>query len=67
MPGEVRRLIDIIIQERARGNPTLEATTKTKLLLKGIYIDKFTSTSADDPEIIEKIKEVAAEMGVTLQ
>ena len=66
MPGEIKRLIDTIIEKRAQGNRTIETTTKIKLMMKGIKADSFTLTSPDDTEIIQKIRQIAVEMGVTL-
>lgn len=64
MPGEIKRLIDSIVAKRSQGNPALVATTKTKLVLKGIRVDDFTPSSPDDPAIISKIRQVADEMGI---
>ena len=64
MPGEIKRLIDSIVTKRSQGNPTLVATTKTKLVLKGIRVDDFTPSSPDDPAVISKIRQVAEEMGI---
>ena len=60
-------MIDAIIEDRAHGNPTLVLTTKTKLILKGFNPDKFTATSPDDPQVMEKLRTLAREMGVTLR
>ncbi|HOQ47019.1 MAG TPA: hypothetical protein PLA43_04070 [Bryobacteraceae bacterium] len=59
-------MIDTIIAQRSKGNPTIELTTKTKMILKGINPDRYTSTSEDDPVVIGKLKKIAAELGVTL-
>lgn len=59
-------MIDTIIAKRSKGNPTIELTTKTKMILKGINPDRYTSTSEDDPVVIGKLRKVAAELGVTL-
>jgi hypothetical protein len=64
MAGSVKRMIDSIVQQRAKGNPTLVVSTKTKLILKGLNPDKFTDTSPDDPALISKVRAVAAELGV---
>jgi len=66
MPGQIKRMIDTIIAKRSKGNPTIELTTKTKMILKGINPDRYTSTSEDDPVVIGKLRKVAAELGVTL-
>ena len=64
MAGKIKKMIDIIILENAKGNETLVNLTKAKLTLKGINPKKFTDTSEDTPEIIEKLKVVANDMGI---
>lgn len=64
MPGKIKHLTDTIIEERAQGNPTIANTTKTKLILKGINPDAYTSSSPDDPEVIEKLRALADELGI---
>lgn len=59
-------MIDTIIAQRAKGNPTIELTTKTKMILKGVNPDRYTNTSEDDPVAIGKLRKIAAELGVTL-
>jgi hypothetical protein len=66
MAGKIRLLIDNLITKRAQGNPSLESTTRTKLLLKGIDGTKYSTSSEDDPAIIEKIRQIAKDMGVEL-
>ncbi len=60
-------MLDQIIAQRSQGNPTLQSTTKTKLILKGLNPEKFTANSADDPAVLQKVAAVAAEMGVSLR
>jgi len=67
MTGTIRQLIDNLIEERAHGNPSLESTTRTKLLLKGIDSGKYSLSSEDDPEVIEKIKQIAKDMNIKLK
>jgi len=66
MAGEVKRMLDRIIELRSRGNETIARTTKTKLILKGINPSKFTVDSENDPEIIARIKQIAIELGVKI-
>lgn len=67
MAGKIKAMIDAIIKERSQGNPSLESTTRTKLLLKGIDPSKYSDQSDDDPAVIAKIKQCAQEMGVALK
>lgn len=66
MAGEIKRLIDKIIKTRSKGDPTLEYTTKTKLIIKGIQPDKYTLTSDDDPVVINKVKQIGQSLGVAV-
>jgi hypothetical protein len=66
MAGQVKVLIDKIITIRAKGNATIALTTKTKLVLKGINPDQWTAISADDPAMITKVRQIAAELGVNV-
>lgn len=67
MPGKIHAMISTIVNERAKGNPSLESSTRTKLILKGIDPSKYTEKSEDDPLIIEKLQKCASEMGITLK
>lgn len=66
MPGQIKQLLDSIVQQRAKGNPTLLMTTRTKLILKGLNPDAFTASSPDDPVLVAKVRALAAELGVQL-
>ncbi len=66
MAGTIKRLIDTIIQQRAKGNPAIVSTTRIKLIMKGIYPDKFDQFSADDPAVIEKLQQLAQELGLKI-
>ncbi|TAJ45296.1 hypothetical protein [Methanofollis fontis] len=66
MAGQINRMIEQIIDQRSQGDEILKTTTKTKLILKGINPEKFTSASPDDPAIIAKLNTIAGEMGVRL-
>ncbi|MGD0300624.1 MAG: hypothetical protein ABSE86_26360 [Bryobacteraceae bacterium] len=66
MPGQIKRILDSIIQQRASGNPTIASTTKTKLILKGVNPDGFNGSSPDDPGVLAKVKAIAVELGVTI-
>ena len=41
MAGKIKKMIDGIIQQRAKGNPAVVSSTKIKFIMKGIYPDKF--------------------------
>jgi hypothetical protein len=64
MAGKINRMINSIIEQKSRGNPTLAMTTRTKLIIKGVNPAKFTQTSPDDELVIQKLFQIAQEMGV---
>jgi len=66
MAGKIHMMIEKIVRERAKGDPIIESTTKTKLILKGFDPNKFSATSADDLQLIVKLKQVASDLGVSL-
>ena len=66
MAGQIKQLIDAIVKQRANGNPTIELTTKAKLVLKGVNPGSFSETSPDDPVIIARIRKIAVDFGVQL-
>ncbi len=66
MPGLIKRMLDSIISQRAKGNQTLVMTTKTKLILKGVDPDGYNGASADDPVVLEKVRKIAGELGVSV-
>ncbi|HUJ95253.1 MAG TPA: hypothetical protein VLW84_08325 [Terriglobales bacterium] len=66
MAGRIKGLIDLILEQRAKGDPFLIDTTTAKLIFKGVNPERFTSTSPDDPSVEARIKAIAAELGVSL-
>ena len=67
MAGKIRQALDQIVEERGRGNPTFILATRTKLILKGLNPEKFNAASPDDPVLLQKVREVATEMGVLIR
>jgi hypothetical protein len=66
VPGKIKQAIDKIVAERSKGSETIAATTRTKLILKGIKINAYNQSSEDSPEVLAKVFEIAKEMGVQL-
>jgi hypothetical protein len=64
MAGQIKQLVDSILNQRAKGNSTLFFATKTKLILKGVNPDRFTDESPDDQAVIAKVRAIAADLGV---
>lgn len=66
MAGEIIKMIDTIIQQRSKGNPSIANTTKAKFILKGINPDRYNFSSADDPQVIAKIRDIARAMQISI-
>jgi len=66
MAGQIKHLIDRMVELRAKGNPVLIQTTKAKLIFKGLNPERYTAASPDDPAIIDKVHAMAAELGIRL-
>jgi hypothetical protein len=66
MAGKIKRMLDQIIETRARGIKAVALSTRARLTLKGINIDQHTPDSPDDPVIITKVRTIAEAFGVTL-
>ncbi|MDR2921788.1 MAG: hypothetical protein LBU85_00410 [Treponema sp.] len=64
MGGTAKKLIDLLISEKSKGNRDIENFIRVKLSMKGIPVNKLTADTADDPAVINKIKEVLKEFGV---
>ncbi len=56
MAGKIKEMIDLIVRQRADGNPMLERVIKSKLMLKGVNPKKFDSNTPDDPAILQKLE-----------
>lgn len=66
MAGAIKNMLDRIVDVRGRGNPVFIDGTRTKLILKGLHPDRFTASSPDDPAIIARVRQAAADLGVAL-
>lgn len=66
MAGEIKKIMDIIIEQRSKGNPTIARLTKAKLAMKGFIYEKHTLTSKDDPNKIRNLHNIAKELNVSL-
>jgi len=64
--GKISQIINKIVEERAKGSDTIRSTTRTKLLLKGINVSLYDEKSEDNSQVIEKLQQIAVEMGVKL-
>jgi len=64
--GTIKKMIDQIIEKRSKGASFLVGVTRTKLLLKGVNPDKYTFESPDDPVVIEKLRLLSRELGLSI-
>lgn len=64
--GTAKKMIDYIIEKRSKGAPFLVGVTRTKLLLKGVNPDKYNYQTPDDPIVIEKLRQLSRELGITI-
>ncbi len=64
LAGQIYNMIQKIVAERSRGNQVIANSVRTKIILKGIAIDKYTPTSPDDFAVMQKLREVAQEYGL---
>jgi hypothetical protein len=62
MAGQIKKLIDTIIEQRAQGNKVLEGVVKMKLILKGIDPKLYSAQSDDDPAIIGRLLDLMHEL-----
>lgn len=67
MAGQIKRLIDSIIQQRAKGDPLIAIMTKSKLVLRGVDPDRFNSESEDNPEVLTIVRAIAAELATKVE
>jgi len=66
MAGEIKRMIDHIIEARSQGNQALVSSTRIKLVMKGIHPDRFDRSSPNDPVILAKLQQLAQDLGLTI-
>ena len=64
MAGQIKVMIDQIIEKKSKGNQAIAGAVKTKLILKGIRPEAYSMSSPDDPVIIGKLRDLAKEIGV---
>ncbi len=65
--GQMKKLIDKIVQEKAQGNTFQELNIQMKLMLKGIPIKNIQDDTPDDPKMLEMIYSAAHDFNVNIQ
>lgn len=66
MPGKIKVTIDTIIEKRSAGNKAFASSTRVKMIMKGIYPEKYTDISEDDPIILDKLTSLAKELNIQI-
>jgi hypothetical protein len=66
MAGQIKKMLERIVDERGKGDPALMMITRAKLILKGFDPDRFTLATPDDVATITRIRQIAQELGVKL-
>jgi hypothetical protein len=64
--GRTKQLIEELIRLKAQGNTFQELNIQMKLMFKGIDVKSISEHTPDDPEIINKIYQVAQDFQVKL-
>jgi hypothetical protein len=67
MAGQIKQMIESIVEQRAKGDPLIRIMTRSKLILRGVDPDHFDGSSRDDPEVMAIIEAIAAELGTPLE
>ncbi len=62
MAGQIKKMIDNIVEQRSQGNKVLQGVVKMKLILKGIDPKNYTETSPDDPAVLGRLLELMQEL-----
>lgn len=66
MAGQIYNMIQQVISQKSKGNVVIANAIRTKMYLKGIAVDKYTTISLDDAVTIKKVREIAKEFGVVV-
>ena len=62
MAGQIKLMLDEIVAQLSKGDRVLASYVETKLILRGIDPARYSATSADDPEVIARLRVIAAEL-----
>ena len=64
--GKTKLIIDSIITQRSGGDPTVAKVIRTKFMLKGINPDAYSLDSQDDPNLVQKLMDLAKKLGIKI-
>jgi hypothetical protein len=66
LAGQIKKMIDLIVEKKTGNNQVLINNMKTKLMLRGINPAKYDINSPDDPVILAKLELFAQESNIKL-
>jgi hypothetical protein len=64
--GKTKLIIDSIITHRSGGDPTVAKVIRNKFMAKGIDPDAYSLDTPDDPNLVKKLMDLAAKLGVKI-
>lgn len=64
--GRTKLIIDSIITQRSGGDPMIAKVIKTKFMLKGINPDAYSLDTPDDPNLVQRLMDLARKLGVKI-
>jgi len=64
MKGIAIKIIENLLDTKAKDNQVLRNAIKIKLMMRGIPIQSLNASTPDDDAMIAKIKEISKEYGV---
>ena len=64
MKGIAIKIIENLLDTKAKDNQVLQNAIKIKLMMRGIPIQSLNASTPDDDAMIAKIKEISKEYGV---
>ena len=64
--GKTKLIIDSIITQRSGGDPMIAKMIKTKFMLKGINPDAYSLDTPDDPNLVQRLMDLAGKLGVKI-
>jgi hypothetical protein len=62
MSGNIKEMLDTVINGKLKDNPLMGNVIKAKMVLKGINLNSLTPKSAEDPVLMAKLEAVMKEI-----
>ena len=65
--SKAKLILNHIIKEKAQGNTFQELNVQMKIMMKGVFVKAILEEQVpDDPELIEKLKNIAVDFEVDI-